>query len=290
MVSAEERDLIVSTVRSFVDREVIPAAAALEHRNEYPAALVEGMKKLGLFGMNVSPEYGGSGLDAMLYAAVFEELSRGWMSVAGVLGTHLVICDIITSHGTVEQQRRFLPMLAGAAKRGAFALSEAHAGSDLQSIRTTATRERGEYVLRGSKMWITNARHAEVFVVLAKTDPQATPRHKGLTAFIVEKGPGVEVLRDIDKLGYKGIETCELLFNECRVPADNVIGGKEGEGFYQVMTGLEAERINVAARATGLAQSAFEEAVKYSQIRRAFGKAICEHQAVQLLLADMATK
>jgi alkylation response protein AidB-like acyl-CoA dehydrogenase len=206
------------------------------------------------------------------------------MSVAGVLGTHLVICDVIAHHGTDEQKQRFLPVLAAAAKRGALALTEPEAGSDLKAIRTTATRDGDDYILRGSKMWITNARYGELFVVLAKTGPQQ------LSAFIVEKGAGVQVTRDIDKLGYKGIETCEVVFEDCRVPAANLIGRVEGHGLRHVMTGLEAERINVAARGVGLARAALDEALKYAQVRRTFGKPIAEHQAIQLLLADMATK
>jgi alkylation response protein AidB-like acyl-CoA dehydrogenase len=280
----QERDLILATVKAFVDREVVPAASALEHRNEYPAALVERMKAIGLFGINVPEAYGGTALGATLYAEIFEELARGWMSVAGVLGTHLVICDVIAHHGTADQKSRFLPVLASAAQRGALALTEPHAGSDLRAIRTTAVRAGDEYVLNGSKMWITNARHGGIFVVLARTDPDR------LSAFIVEKNDGVRVTRDIDKLGYKGIETCEVLFEECRVPAANLIGGEEGFGLRHVMTGLEAERINVAARGVGLARAALEEALKYAQVRRTFGKPIAEHQAIQQLLATMATK
>jgi alkylation response protein AidB-like acyl-CoA dehydrogenase len=280
----QERDLILATVKAFVDREVVPAASALEHRNEYPAALVERMKAIGLFGINVPEAYGGTALGATLYAEIFEELARGWMSVAGVLGTHLVICDVIAHHGTADQKSRFLPVLASAAQRGALALTEPHAGSDLRAIRTTAVRAGAEYVLNGSKMWITNARHGGIFVVLARTDPDR------LSAFIVEKNDGVRVTRDIDKLGYKGIETCEVLFEECRVPAANLIGGEEGFGLRHVMTGLEAERINVAARGVGLARAALEEALKYAQVRRTFGKPIAEHQAIQQLLATMATK
>jgi alkylation response protein AidB-like acyl-CoA dehydrogenase len=278
-----ERDLILSTVRSFVDREVTPAASALEHRNEYPTALVERMKEIGLFGINVPQEYGGTELTAALYAEIFEELARGWMSVAGVLGTHLVICDIVRHHGTPEQKERFLPTLASAAKRGALALTEPEAGSDLKAIRTSASRDGSDYVLNGSKMWITNARYGGIFVVLARTGSDS------LSAFIVEKGPGFRVVRDIDKLGYKGVETCEVLFEDCRVPAVNLVGLKEGDGLRHVMTGLEAERINVAARGVGLARAAFEAAVHYAQVRQTFGKPIAEHQAIQILLADMAT-
>ena len=290
MLSADETALLLSTVRQFVDREVVPTASALEHRNEYPAALVERMKEIGLFGINVPQEYGGAELAATAYAALFEELARGWMSVAGVLGTHLVVCDILKHHGTDAQKARLLPQLATASTRGALALTEPHAGSDLAAIRTTARRRGDEYVLNGSKMWITNARSAGVFVVLAKTDVAATPPQKGLSAFIVEKSAGVEVVRDIDKLGYKGIETCEVLLDDCRVPADNLLGGVEGIGLRHVMTGLEAERINVAARGVGVGRAAFEEAIAYAQTRHTFGKPIAEHQAIQLMLADMATK
>jgi alkylation response protein AidB-like acyl-CoA dehydrogenase len=279
----QERDLILATVRTFVDREVVPAATALEHRNEYPAALVGRMKEIGLFGINVPEEYGGTALGAQLYAAVFEELARGWMSVAGVLGTHLVICDIIAHHGTREQKARVLPALAAGEQRGALALTEPEAGSDLRAIRTTAVRDGSDYVLNGSKLWITNARHGGIFVVLARTGAAA------LSAFIVEKGPGVRVTRDIDKLGYKGVETCEVLFEDCRVPAAQLIGLTEGDGLRHVMTGLEAERINVAARAVGLARAAFEAALAYAQVRRTFGKPIAEHQAIQIMLANMAT-
>jgi alkylation response protein AidB-like acyl-CoA dehydrogenase len=285
--SVPERDLILSTVATFVDREVRPAARALEHRNEYPTALVERMREIGLFGINVPREYGGTELGAVLYAGIFEELARGWMSVAGVLGTHLVICDILKHHGTAEQKERLLPPLASAATRGALALTEAQAGSDLRAIRTTAVRDGSEYVLNGSKMWITNARYGAIFVVLARTAADC------LSAFVVEKGEqsgGLQVTRDLDKLGYKGIETCEVLFTDCRVPAANLIGAQEGEGLRQVMTGLEAERINVAARGVGLARAALEEAVRYAQVRRTFGKPIAEHQAIQMMLADMATK
>jgi alkylation response protein AidB-like acyl-CoA dehydrogenase len=288
MLSAEETTLLITTIRRFVDRDVAPAASALEREHAYPTALVAQMKEMGLFGINVPAEFGGTELGATVYAAIFEELARGWMSLAGVLGTHLVVCDILKHHGTDEQRRRFLPDLATAAARGALALTEPHAGSDLAAIRTTATRDGGAYVVNGSKMWITNARTASVFVVLARTAEQAADGP--LSAFIVEQGPGLHVARDIDKLGYKGIETCEVLLEDCRVPAANLVGGGEGEGLRHVMTGLEAERINVAARAVGVARAAFEAAIEYAQVRRASGKPIAQHQAIQLLLADMATK
>jgi len=290
MLSADETALLLSTVARFVDREVVPTASALEHRNEYPTALVGRMKEIGLFGINVPQEYGGAELTASAYAAIFEELARGWMSVAGVLGTHLVICDIIKHHATADQKQRFLPGLASAATRGALALTEPQACSDLAAIRTTAVRDGDDYALNGSKMWITNARSAGVFIVLAKTDARAVPPKNGLSAFIVEKGPGLRVTRDIDKLGYKGIETCEVVLEECRVPAANLVGGLEGAGLRHVMTGLEAERINVAARGVGVARAALEQAIAYAQVRQTFGKPIAEHQAIQLLLAEMATK
>jgi alkylation response protein AidB-like acyl-CoA dehydrogenase len=290
MLSAEETALLLSTVAQFVDREVAPTASALEHRNEYPAALVDRMKEIGLFGINVPQEYGGAELTATAYAAIFEELARGWMSVAGVLGTHLVVCDIIKHHGTIDQKQRFLPALASASMRAALALTEPHAGSDLAAILTTGKRDGDEYVLSGSKMWITNARSASLFVVLAKTNIRIKPAPQRLSAFVVEKGAGVEVTRDIDKLGYKGIETCEVVFDDCRVPASNLIGGMEGVGLRHVMTGLEAERINIAARGVGLARAAFEQAMAYAQTRHTFGKPIAEHQAIQLTLAEMATK
>jgi alkylation response protein AidB-like acyl-CoA dehydrogenase len=289
MLSAEETELLITTIRRFVDRDVAPAAGALEREHQYPTALVEQMKAMGLFGINVPPAFGGTELGATVYAAVFEEIARGWMSLAGVLGTHLVVCDIIKHHGTDEQRRRFLPALATADMRGALALTEPHAGSDLAAIRTTARRDGDAYVLDGSKLWITNARTASLFVVLART-AEASGDRRHLSAFVVERGPGLEIVRDIDKLGYRGIETCEVLLQDCRVPSANLLGGVEGRGLRHVMTGLEAERINVAARAVGVARAAFEAALGYAQLRHASGKPIGEHQAIQLLLADMATR
>jgi alkylation response protein AidB-like acyl-CoA dehydrogenase len=286
-----ERELIVNTVRQFVDNDVIPVASAMERRDEYPDALVAQMEQMGLFGLNVPEEYGGADMDYTTFAMVFEELARGWLGLAGVLGTHLVVCDIVSRFGTAEQKHGYLPMLARAEKRAGLCLSEPGAGTDLQSITTVATREGDVYLINGSKMWITNARRAGVFVLLAKTDPAAVPPFTGMSAFIIEKGaPGLTVGRDIDKLGYKTVETCELHFQDFPVPAENLIGGIEGQGFKHVMTGLEAERINVAARGLGIARAAFEEAIRYSQRRKTFGKPICEHQAIQLKLADMATK
>lgn len=288
---SEEQEEIVRTVRTFVDREVVPAAMELEHRDEYPHQLVDRLKELGLFGANIPEQYGGLDLDYVTYAMVFEEISRGWMGLAGVLGTHSVMCDILSRFGTDEQKSRLLPRLASGQHRGGLALSEPDAGTDVQRLRTVARRDGDHYVINGSKMWVTNGRHGDTFALLAKTDPAADPPHRGMSAFIIEKGgPGFIISRDIEKCGYKGVETCELVFEDFRVPAHNLIGGAEGSGFKQVMTGLESERINVASRALGIARAAFEQAIAYSQRRITFGKPICEHQAIQMKLADMATK
>jgi alkylation response protein AidB-like acyl-CoA dehydrogenase len=291
LLTADERQLVVKTVKRFVNEEVIPVASEMEHHDLYPDALVEQMKELGLFGMNVPEQYGGMDVGYTVLAHVFEEISRGWMGLAGILGTHMVLCDVIATYGTEEQKQRFLPRLAKGDPRGGICLSEPGAGTDLQAITTIATRKGDQYLINGSKMWVTNGRRANMFLLLTKTDPRIQPAHKGMTAFVIEKGaPGLSVSRDIDKLGYKTVETCELKFEDFPVPAENLIGGIEGSGFKHVMTGLESERINVAARALGVALAAFEEAIKYSQQRVTFGKPICEHQAIQLKLADMATK
>jgi alkylation response protein AidB-like acyl-CoA dehydrogenase len=282
---------IVEAVRRFVDREVIPAANELEHNDEYPHALVARMKELGLFGATIPQEHGGLGLSFVTYARIMSELSRGWMSLAGVINSHLIMGYVIANHGTDEQQRRFLPAMAAGDKRGGLALTEPHAGSDVQSIRTTATRHGDNYVVSGSKMFITNARHGTMLAVAAKTDPKAKPAYAGISLFAVEKNErGPTVSRQLKKLGYKGIDTCEVLLEELDVPAANLIGGREGQGFKQVMSALEVGRINVAARAVGVGQAAFDNAIRYAQQRTAFGKPIGEHQAVQLLLADMGTK
>ncbi|MFL6276219.1 MAG: acyl-CoA dehydrogenase family protein [Blastocatellia bacterium] len=286
----DEEQLMLATVRRFLEREVAPVASELEHRNEYPTAIVERMKEINLFAANVPEAYGGLELSYTVFAMIFEEISRVWMGLAGILGTHTVLCDVLTRFGTAEQKQKYLPVMARGDKRGAICLSEPHAGTDLQAIKTTAERRGDDYVINGSKMWITNARRAELLLILTKTDAKAEPAYSGISAFIAEKGgPGLTVSRDIDKLGYKSLETCEVLFEEFRVPAANLIGGREGEGFRQVMTGLEAERLNVAARGLGVARAAFEEAIRYAQQRRTFGKPISEHQAIQLKLADMAT-
>ena len=285
-----EQELIISTVRKFVDKEVIPVASEMDHHNEYPHELVRQMQEMGLFGLNIPEEFGGAAVDSTTFARVFEEISRGWLGLAGVIGSNSVMCDVVVRFGTEEQKRRFLPAMAAGEKRGGICLTESNAGTDLQNISTTATRDGSVYRIHGSKMWITNARHGNTFLLLAKTDPQAEPAHRGMSAFIIEKGaPGLNVSRDIDKLGYKGVETCELHFDNFPVPVENLIGGAEGHGFKQVMTGLEAERLNVAARGLGIARAAFEEAIRYAQRRVTFGKPIAEYQTIQNKLADMAT-
>ena len=292
MTSADkmQRD-VVESIRQFVAREIAPVASRLEHADEYPTQIIERMKELGLFGCNVAAEYGGLGLDNTTFAMFVEEIARGWMSAVGPIGTHSVICDIIQRFGTGAQRRAFLPGLASGERRGGLALSEADAGTDVQRITTTATRDGQGYRINGAKMWITNARHGNTFVLAAKTDLRADPPYRGISAFVIEKGgDGFTVTRDIDKLGYRGVETCELAFHDFYVPAENLIGGAEGVGFKQIMTGLESERINVAARGVGLARAALDDALEYAQARHTFGKPIAEHQTIQIKLADMATK
>ena len=287
---AQLRTQIVDTIRRFVDREVIPVASKYEHADEYPAPLVERMRELGLFGANIPAEYGGLGLDYTTYAMVVEELCRGWMSLSGVLNTHLMFAYHVGSNGTDAQKRHWLPRLASGEERAGFCLTEAHAGSDTQNIRTVARRDGDHYVVNGSKMFITNAQTATVFSLVAKTDPDAQPRHTGISLFAAPKGPGLTVGRHLDKLGYRGIETCEVNFEDYRLPADALIGGVEGRGLKVALSGLEVGRINIASRAVGVARAAFEDAIRYAQERQTFGKPICEHQAIQLKLADMATK
>jgi len=282
---------VLDTVRRFVEREVMPVASRYEHADEYPQPLVERMKELGLFGATIPVEYGGLGLDYSTYSMIVEELCRGWMSLSGVLNTHLMFAYVLGAHGTREQKERYLPAMARGEHRAALCLTEPHAGSDTQRIRTTARRHGDHYVVNGSKMFITNARTATIYSLVVKTDPSAEPPHKGISLLAAEKdAPGVTIGRDIDKIGYKGIETCEVNFEDFRVPVANLVGGVEGRGLQQVLSGLEVGRINIASRAVGVAQAAFEDAIRYAQQRTTFGKPICEHQAIQLKLADMATK
>ena len=235
-------------------------------------------------------EYGGLGLDHTTFAMIFEELSKGWMSITGVLGTHSILTYALARFGAPEQKRRWLPCMASGEMRGALAMTEPNAGSDVSAIQTVAVREGDEYVVNGRKLFITNGRHCHAALVMVKTDPDARPAHRGISAFVVEKGTGFTVGPNMEKLGYRGVDTCELIFDNCRVPAGNLVGLREGQGFRQVMEALEAGRINIAARAVGVATAAFEEAIRYAQRRRAFGKPIAQHQAIQTMLADMATK
>ena len=288
---SEARSQIVNLVRDFVRREVEPVAAELDKEDRVPHDLIDRMKELGLFGITVPEEYGGLGLDYTTFASVFEELSKGLMSITGAIGTHHILTYVLTHYGTEEQKQRFLPDLASGKKRGGLALTEPGGGTDVANLQTTATKDGEEYVINGTKMFITNGRYGDTFCLLARTDREAEPKHRGLSCFVVEKGgEGFRVGRDLDKLGYRGLDTCELIFDNYPVPADNLVGGNEGTGFGMVMSGLETGRINVAARAVGVAQAAFNAAIRYSQQRETFGKPIAEHQAIQLKLADMATK
>jgi alkylation response protein AidB-like acyl-CoA dehydrogenase len=277
-------------IRAFVDKEIIPVARDMEHSGEYPTAIVEHMKEMGLFGMTIPEEFGGLGVDMTTFSIVFEELSRGWMGVAGILGSHSMACFIISKHGTPEQKAKYLPELATGARRSGLGLTEPGAGTDLQGITTTATLDGDHYIVRGSKTWITNARHADPLPVLVKTDPKADPRHKGMSVLLIDAGtPGFTIGKDIPKMGYKGPESCEVILDEVRVPVEQLLGGVEGRGMQQVLSALETGRLNIAARSVGIAARAYEEAVKYAKSRMAFGKSISEFQAIQLKIADMAT-
>ncbi len=289
---------VVAAVREWVEREVYPAASDYEHADEYPEPLVEDMKRMGLFGVTIPEEYGGLGLDLLTYVLIQIELSRGWMSLSGVLNTHFISAWMIRTYGTDEQRERYLPRMATGELRFAYSMTEPHAGSDVQAIRTRAVRDGDGYAITGQKMWATNALRAGAIMLLAVTDPDADPRHRGMTAFVVEKEPGrasqpgLEVSKPLSKLGYKGVESVELAFDGFRVPASSVLGGEAGEnaGFAYFMGGIELGRVNIAARAVGIATRAFEEAIRYAQERATFGKPIAQHQAVQLKLAQMATK
>jgi alkylation response protein AidB-like acyl-CoA dehydrogenase len=286
----EEQEMFRRSLRDFVEREITPVVREWEHQDRYPTEIVQKMKEMGLFGLLVPEEYGGADVDMVSFALVFEEISRGWMGIAGIIGSHSLSCWMIAHHGTEEQKRKYLPDLATGNRRTGIALTEPGAGSDLQGIETRAIRDGDHYLVRGTKMWITNARHADPLPVLVKTDPSAEPRHRGMSVLLVDAGtPGFRVLRDIPKLGYKGTESCEVVLEDCRVAAENLLGGVEGRGMQQVLSALETGRINIAARSVGIAQAAFEAALRYSQERRAFGRSISEFQAIQLKLADMAT-
>ena len=286
----DEEAAIVQTVKDFVDREVRPVVRELEHAGEYPEKLIEQMKALGIFGLNIPAPYGEAPVSTPCYAMVTEELARGWMSLAGAVGGHTVVSKLLLAYGTEEQRQRYLPRMATGEVRAAMALTEPAGGSDLQAITTTARREGDSYLVNGSKTWISNARHAQVIALLCKTDPAARPAYRGISILLAEKGPGLTISRDLPKLGYKGVESCELVFEDYRAPASALLGGVEGRGFSQMMKGLEIGRIQVACRALGVARAAFEDAFQYAQERETFGKPIWKHQSIGNYLADMATK
>ena len=289
---------IVATVRQFVDREIIPAAQELEHSDSYPQAIVDQMKDLGLFGLMIPQEYGGLGESLLTYALCVEELARGWMSISGVINTHFIVAYMLRQHGTDDQKQRYLPRMATGEVRGAFSMSEPELGSDVAAIRTRGVRDAdGGYTITGQKMWLTNGGSSTLIAALVKTDEGADKPHRNLTAFLFEKPtgfgevkPGLTIPGKIDKLGYKGIDTTELIFDGYRAGADDVLGGKPGEGFFQMMDGIEVGRVNVSARACGVGIRAFELAVRYAQQRETFGKPIADHQAIAFQLAEMATK
>jgi alkylation response protein AidB-like acyl-CoA dehydrogenase len=289
-ISVEEREY-VATIAAFVDRDVRPVARDLEHDNTFPADLIERMRELGVFGLEVPETYGGSPVSTPCYALVAAELARGWMSLAGAMGPHSVVCSLLVSFGTDEQKTRYLPRLATGEIRAAMALTEPGGGSDLQNMRTVARRQTdGSYLINGGKTWITNGRRAGLIALLCKTNPDASPSHRGVSLILVEHGPGLVVSRDLPKLGYKGVESCELAFDGYVAAPDALLGGVEGHGFAQMMRGLELGRIQVAARAVGVSQAALDDALRYSQQRESFGVPIWQHQAVGHLLATMATK
>ena len=289
MLNAEEQ-AVVDVVRHFVDREVRPQVRELEHANTYPEVLIAKMKELGIFGLAIPEPWGEAPVSMPCYALVTAELARGWMSLAGAMGGHTVVSKLLVAFGTAEQRDRYLPRMATGELRATMALTEPGGGSDLQAMTTTAKPVEGGYVVNGAKTWITNSRHSGLIALLCKTDPAAEPKHRGVSILLVEHGPGLTVSKDLPKLGYKGVESCELVFDDYRAPADALLGEAEGKGFAQMMKGLETGRIQVAARALGVGQAAFDDALRYSQERESFGKPIWQHQSIGNYLADMATK
>ncbi len=286
----EEEEAILASIERFLEREVKPHVHKLEHDDIYPAEIVERMRGLGLFGATIAADYGGLGLKTTVYAGIVERISRVWMSLSGIFNSHLIMSAAVERFGTEAQKRAFLPRFASGELRGGLALTEPDCGTDLQAIRTVAKRAGDHYVVNGTKTWISNGIYGHCFALLVKTDPAAEPRHKGMSLFLAEKGEGFTVGRKLEKLGYKGIDSAELVFTDYRIPADRLIGGSEGRGLQHALGGLELGRINVAARGVGVAQAALNEAVSYSQIRKTFGKPICQHQAIQLKLGEMATQ
>jgi len=289
-IDHEKEAMVLDAVGHFLDKEVRPVAHQLEHDDVWPAGIVEKMKAMGLFGCIIEEEYGGLGLSAATYARIIENISVVWMSLSGIINSHLIMAAAVQRAGTPGQKKRYLPRFASGEIRGGLALTEPDCGTDLQAIRTVAVRDGDDYVINGTKTWISNGIYGSAFAVLVKTDPDAQPRHRGMSLFICEKGPGFSHSRKLEKLGYKGIDSAELVFDNYRVSKDNLVGGVEGLGMKQVLSGLELGRINVAARGVGVARAALMESVAYAQVRKTFGKPIAEHQAIQLKLADMATR
>jgi alkylation response protein AidB-like acyl-CoA dehydrogenase len=288
---------ILAAVTAFTEREILPVATELEHRDEYPADIVEGLKKLGVFGLMIPEEYGGLGESLLTYALAVEELSRGWMSVSGIINTHFIVAHLVLRHGTDVQRQAYLPRMATGDLRGAFSMSEPGCGSDVSAIRTRARRDGDSFVIDGQKMWLTNGGSANLVAVLCRTDDGADSVYRNMTTFLIEKepgfgevAPGLTIPGKIEKMGYKGVDTTEMLLDSFRLPADSVLGGTTGRGFYQMMDGVEVGRVNVAARACGVGRRAFELAISYAQQREAFGVPIAGHQGIQFRLADMATK
>ncbi len=285
-----EEALLVETVRAFIDRDVKPTVQQVEHANEYPEQWIEQMKQIGIYGLAVPEEFGGTPVSMPCYAQVTQELARGWMSLAGAMGGHTVVAKLLTLFGTEDQQRQYLPRLATGELRATMALTEPGGGSDLQAMTTSARTDGDDLVINGAKMWISNARRSGLIALLCKTDPSAAPRHRGISIVLAEHGPGLNVSRDLPKLGYKGVETCELSFDDYRTPTSAILGGEPGKGFGQMMKGLETGRIQVACRALGVATAALEDSLAYAQQRESFGQPIWKHQSIGNYLADMATK
>lgn len=290
-----EESLLVQTVRAFIDRDVKPTVREVEHANSYPEAWIAQMKRIGIYGLAIGEAYGGSPVSMPCYVQVTQELARGWMSLAGAMGGHTVVAKLVETFGTEDQKRTYLPAMATGALRATMALTEPGGGSDLQNITTVARLEGDELLINGSKTWISNARRSGLIALLCKTDPDATPRHRGISVVLVESGPdagtrGLSISRDLPKLGYKGVESCELVFEDFRVPAASILGGEAGKGFAHMMKGLETGRIQVAARALGVATAALEDALAYAQTRESFGQPIWKHQSIGNYLAEMATK
>ncbi len=289
-MSNEDERLILDSISRWLERDVAPYVHDLEQNDEYPHAMVEQMKALGLFGATIDQQYGGLGLSASTYSKIVMLVSEVWMSLSGVFNSHLIMARCVQSYGTEQQKQKYLPRFASGELRGGIGLTEPDAGTDLQGIRCAAKKEGDQYVINGSKTWITNAKEGNVIGLLVKTDPNANPPRKGMSMFIAEKGEGFNITRKLKKLGYRGIDTAEIVFDNYRVHQDCLIGGVEGQGFYNAVGGLELGRINVAARGVGVASAALKQATAYAQLRKTFGKPICEHQAIQLKLGEMATR